>query len=151
MSTASEAERRALAARFGLIAIERLDARFIVRRQGTAITATGRVTAAVIQACTATSEPLPARVDEAVSLQFVEPGTATEEVELSADVLDTVEIEGGTVDLGEAAAETMALALDPFPRAPNADEALRAAGVLREEEAGSFSGLAALKDKLAGR
>ena len=35
--------------------------------------------------------------------------------------------------LGEAVAET--LALDPFPRSPAAEEALRQAGVLQEEEA----------------
>ena len=57
-------------------------------------------------------------------------------------------LEGGAIDLGEAAAETMALALDPFPRAAGAEAALRAAGVLSEEEARPANAFAALKDAL---
>ncbi len=145
-------ERRRLAARFGLISIERLTADFTIWREAAGILARGRVTAAVTQACSASGEPLPASVDEPVELMFVEPGTGEEEVELSADALDTIEIENGAVDLGEAAAETVALALDPFVRGPDAETALKEAGVLSEEEAGPVSGLAAaLKDKLAGR
>ena len=39
------------------------------------------------------------------------------------------------IDLGEAAAETLALALDPFPRSPDADAMLAEAGVIGEDEA----------------
>ena len=45
-------------------------------------------------------------------------------------------------------AERKALALEPFPRSPNADAALKAAGVKAEGEVGPFSALAALKEKL---
>ena len=45
-----------------------------------------------------------------------------------------MEIEGGAIDLGEAAAETVALALDPFPRSARAAEVLRAAGVISEDD-----------------
>ena len=38
-----------------------------------------------------------------------------------------------------------ALALDPYPCGPNADDALKAAGVLSEEQAGPFAALAKLK------
>lgn len=148
---ATAEERAALARRFGLLAVDRLSAHFVVRRETAGIRAVGRVEAAVVQPCSASGEPVPARVDEPVTLLFVEPGASDEEIELSGDALDTVEIENGAVDLGEAAAETMALALDPFPRAPNAAEALKAAGVLAEDEVTAFSGLAALRDKLAGR
>ena len=147
---AEAGEREALAQRFGLIAIERLAASFAVRREGAAILATGRVEAAVTQACSVTGDPIEARVDEPVSLRFVEDDAADEEVELSADALDTMPIEGGAIDLGEAAAETMALALDPFPRSPAAATALREAGVLAEDEAGPFGALAELKVKLGG-
>ena len=53
------------------------------------------------------------------------------------------------IDLGEAVAETLSLSLDPYPRAPGAEEALKAAGVKSEEEAGPFGALAGLKDKLS--
>jgi uncharacterized protein YutE (UPF0331/DUF86 family) len=62
--------------------------------------------------------------------------------------MDTVFYSGGAIDLGEAAAETLALALDPFPRSPAAAAALKEAGVLSEEEAGPFGALAGLRDKL---
>ena len=51
-------------------------------------------------------------------------------------------------DLGEAVAQSFALLLDPFPRSPNADAVLKAAGVKEEGEVGPFGALAALKDKL---
>ena len=146
---AEPGERAALARRFGLVAVARLEARFAVRREGDAIVAAGRVDALVTQACSITGEPIEARVDEPVLLRFVEDdGAEAEEVELSADAIDTLPIEGGAIDLGEAAAETVALALDPFPRSPNAAAALAEAGVLGEEDAGPFGALAGLKDKL---
>ncbi|PZQ61989.1 MAG: hypothetical protein DI544_05150 [Sphingomonas taxi] len=150
---ADEAERAALARRFGLVAVERLEATFAIRQEGGGVAARGRVAAAVVQACAVTGAPLPATVDETVALRFVAPATGggEEEVELAGDALDTIEIEGGGIDLGEAAAETMVLALDPFPRSPDAAAALKEAGVLSEDEAGPFGALAGLKDKLAGK
>lgn len=148
---ANEGERAALAARFGLLAIERLEAALSVRREGESVYVTGRVRGAVTQGCSVTGEPLAATVDEPVSLRFVEEAVAAEEeLELSDDAIDTLPIEGGAVDLGEAAAETLVLALDPFPRGPGADAALGKAGVLSEGEAGPFGALAALKGKLQG-
>lgn len=143
--TAEENERSALARRFGLIAIDRLEGDFMLHREAGGIIARGSVRAAVVQACSVTGDPLAAVVDEEVALRFVAPATTEEEIELDAGALDTIEIEGGGIDLGEAAAETMALALDPFPRGPGAAAALGEAGVLSEEEAGPFGALAGLK------
>lgn len=143
-------ERAALARRFGLIAVAALEAAFQVRRDGADVLATGRVSGAVTQACSVTGEPVEAAIDEPVDLRFVAEADAGEEVELDAGALDTLPIEGGAVDLGEAAADTLALALDPFPRAPGAAAALKAAGVLSEGEADPFGPLAALRDTLKG-
>ena len=96
-----------------------------------------------------TGDPIDAMIDEPVALRFVAASAGEDEVELSDDALDTIEIDGAEIDLGEAAAETMALALDPFPRGPGAAAALRAAGVIGEDEAGPFGALAGLKAKLA--
>ncbi|HEU0045332.1 YceD family protein [Sphingomonas sp.] len=148
---ADERERAGLARRFDLIGVERLEAEFTLRAEAGGVIATGRVTGAVVQACSATGEPLPATVDEAVSLRFVpELLAGDEEVELSPDALDTLPIEDGIIDLGEAAAETLALALDPFPRSPDAAAKLAAAGVMDESEVGGplASALADLKRKL---
>lgn len=141
-------ERRRLAGRFGLIAIESLTASLTIRRDAATVRAEGRVAAKVVQACSVTGDPLPTTVDEPVALRFVPPAGSEEEIELAADALDTVEIENGAIDLGEAAAETMALALAPFPRGPRAAEALRAAGVTDALPAGAFGALAALRDRL---
>jgi uncharacterized metal-binding protein YceD (DUF177 family) len=146
-------ERAALAKRFGLVAIERLEARFGIRREAAGIVARGHVSAAVTQACVVTDEPLPATVDEDVALRFVPDDDADageDEAELDADAMDTMFYDGSAIDLGEAAAETMALALDPFPRGPNAAAALKEAGVVSEEEVvplGPFAGLKAALEK----
>ncbi|MGK6322859.1 YceD family protein [Sphingomonas sp. DT-51] len=143
-------ERAALARRFDLVAVERLDADLLVRRDAAGVLVRGTVRAAVVQACSVTGDPLPATIEEPVALRFIAPGEgADDEIELGSDSIDTVELEGGGVDLGETAAETMALALDPFPRSPRAEAVLRAAGVLSEEEAGPFGALAGLKARLA--
>lgn len=147
---AEEGECGALATRFGLLTVERLDATFDVQRDAAGIVARGRVRAVVAQTCSVTGDPLPVVIDEAVALRFVPEARAAaeEEIELDRDALDTVTYTGAAIDLGEAAAETMALALDPFPRGPNAAAALRAAGVLGEEEAKPAGALAGLKDLL---
>lgn len=156
---ASADECAALAARFGLIGIDRLAAWFDIARDGDAakgIVARGRVAASVTQACIATGEPVPATVDEAVALRFLPEsafeGSPDEEIELAEDDCDVMAYDGGTIDLGEAAAETMALALDPYPRSPDAEAVLRAAGVKREDEVenSAFGALAALRDKMKG-
>jgi uncharacterized metal-binding protein YceD (DUF177 family) len=145
-------ERVALARRFGLVAIDRLTGKFTIRRDAAGIVANGRVEAAVTQACTITGDPLPAMIDEPVDLRFVpEIEAGQDEVELADSDIDVLPYEGDAIDLGEVAAETMALALDPFPRGPNAEAVLGEAGVLNEEQAGPFGALAGLKDKLAGK
>jgi uncharacterized metal-binding protein YceD (DUF177 family) len=148
---ADERERAALSARFGLIALDELHATLTMRRQGDSVAVAGAVSASVVQACSVTGDPLPVTIDEPVALRFVETLELGEEIELGEDALDTVEIDNGTIDLGEAAAETMALALDPFPRGPNAAAALKQAGVISEDDVAPYSALAAgLKAKLGG-
>ena len=149
---ANAAERAALAGRFGLLGIDSLAATYTLRKEAGGIAAAGTLTAAVTQACVVTGEPLPATLSEPFALRFVSDdaaGAAEDEVELSEDALDTMFYEGSAIDLGEAAAETLALSLDPFPRSPNAGAVLQEAGVLSEEEARPLSPLAGLKDVLA--
>lgn len=144
---ASEEDCAAIARRLGLVAIERLEAHAVLERNGNKVRATGRIKAALDQACVATGEPVPARIDEPFDLLFLpEPkGRPDEEVELGADEMDVVFHDGAAIELGTAVADTLALVLDPYPRGPNADAALQAAGVLSEEQAGPFAALAKLK------
>lgn len=146
---ANPAERAALASRFGLKSVERLEGELRLLRRAAGIYAEGRLRAEVVQACVVTDEPLPLSLDEEFTIRFAPAGEpAGDEIELSAEECDTVFYEGGAIDLGEALAETMALSLDPFPRSPNADAALKEAGVLSEAEAAPFGALAGLRDKL---
>jgi uncharacterized metal-binding protein YceD (DUF177 family) len=154
---AGEAERAALAARFGLVAIDRLAAEAMLTRTGGAVVAAGSLAADVVQSCIATAEPVPQTVAERFRIEFQPQPAATvpdEEIELDERELDVVFYEGGAVDLGEAVAETLSLSLDPYPRSPAAEAALKEAGVTSEEQARAesspFAGLAALKDKLGG-
>ncbi len=148
---ANESERAALASRFGLLEIERLSAEAAVSRAGDQVVATGSLSAKVSQSCVATGEPVEGTVDEDFRIEFrPQPaGTSEEdEIELGEGELDVVFYEGSSIDIGEAVAETLSLSLDPYPRAPNAEDALREAGVKSEGEASPFGALSALRDKL---
>lgn len=150
--SASAEERAALAARFRIPSIEQLDAYFLLRKDAAGIIARGKLSASVTQACIVTEAPLPAKVAEDFAIRFLpEGGASADEVELSEEDCDTVFYTGGTIDLGEAAAETLALALDPFPRSPEAAQVLRDAGVISEDEVEPSGPLAGLKDLLKGK
>ena len=146
---ANAEELAAVAGRLRLLSLDRLDAHSVLTRDGDRVKATGRLKASLSQACVATGEPVAQHVDEAFDLSFVPAPTAEEELELDADQLDTIFHDGLGIDLGSAIADTLALALDPYPRSAAADEALRTAGVLSEEQAGPFAALAALKAKMS--
>ena len=134
--SADEAERAALAARFDLQAIASLDADATLTRTGEAVLVKGRLRGVATQSCVATGEPVPARIDEPFALRFEPAGEGRpDDLELDEGDLDVIPYEGSAVDLGEAVAQSFALALDPFPRIADADVHLRAAGVLTEEEA----------------
>lgn len=144
---ASDAERASIAERLGLLSVDRLEAHAVIERDGDQVRARGRVRACLAQCCVASGEPVPARIDEGFDLAFL-PAPSNrpdEEVELGADDLDVVFHDGSAIELGTAIADTLGLVLDPYPRGPNADAALKAAGVLSEEQAGPFAALAKLK------
>jgi uncharacterized metal-binding protein YceD (DUF177 family) len=117
---ANPAERAALAARMGLLDIHRLVCTFeLGRAQGAAVPATGSLVARVTQACVISLDPFEADITEDFAVRFVPAGTESDELDLEA--LDEIPYEGDMLDLGEATAEQLALALDPFPRKPGAE------------------------------
>ena len=154
MAIAAEpGERAALARRFGLLALDRLEAALMLSRSGDEISLHGTLRASVVQACAATAVPVPAELAVPFDILFrplIETKSADEEIELSESEMDVVFYDKAEIDVGEAVAETLLLNLDPYPRAPDAEEILKAAGVKGEgeEEIGPFAALAALKDKL---
>jgi len=145
-------ERTGLARRFGLQSLDRLEARATLTTSTQGIEVAGRLRADAVQSCVVTQDPIPVRMDQEFTVRFVPQTTPdADEIELSADDCDIMEHDGQQIDLGEAVAQSLGLALDPYPRSANAEARLREAGVKSEEEAGPFGALAALKDKLQGK
>lgn len=135
---ASAEERAALAARFGLGAVESLRAEVALEQKPRAIRATGRLRAAIMQPCAISAEDFPVTIDEPLDLRFVEdnarPLAEGDEIELEADDCDEIAYSGEMFDLGEAVAQTLGLAIDPYAEGPNADAARKAAGIVAEGE-----------------
>lgn len=149
--SADMAARNGLAARFDLAALDSLEADLAVSRDAKGVLAKGRIRATLSQYCVATGDPVPALLDEPMIIRFVpEPVVrADAEIELEADDCDTMFYDGQSVDLGEAVAQSLGLALDPYPRSPDAHEQLKAAGVKAEDEVETLGALAGLRDMLA--
>lgn len=148
---ANETERAALAKRFGLVSVERLEATVDLVKDGNAVDATGRLEAEIVQSCAVSGEDLAVEIREPIALRFVPESAVTpspdEEVELEAEELDEIPYSGSAFDLGEAVAQTLALAIDPYAAGPGAEAARKEAGLLDENAAGPFAALAALKGK----
>lgn len=145
---ADETECAAIRDRLGLVSLDRLEAHACLDRDGSRVRACGRVRASLEQCCIATGGPVPEHIDEPFDILFLAEPKADggdDEVELSQDECDTVFYDGGAIDLGSAIADTLALAMNPYPRSAEADAALREAGVLSEIEASPFAALAKLK------
>ena len=132
--SANAEERTALAARFDLPAIESLCAEVGLSPEGDGVRATGRLAARFLQECAVSGDPFENRVEEDISLLFVpaaEPAASgpDEEIELEAGELDEIPFEGLFFDLGEAVAQSFALALDPYAQGPDADSVRQRAGI----------------------
>lgn len=151
----SETERAALAERFAVTAIPKLTARVEFDTKDEAVLANGTLTATIVQPCAVTREDLSYDVEEPLALRFVPAGSAPdytpdEEIELDSEDLDEIEYEGDSFDLGEAIAQTLALAIDPYREGPGADEARQKAGITSDEEQAPSGPLAQALAKLKG-
>lgn len=148
----ADAEARArIAQRLALITVDRFVVTAEIRTVAGGIGAKGAVDAAIVQPCAATGLPVPATLSEPFDLRFLRdidaPVDADEEIEISSEDCDLLPLEGDRIDLGEAAVQTLSLALDPFPRHPDAHRILAEKGVLSEDAAGPFAALAKLRGK----
>jgi hypothetical protein len=111
----------------------------------------GRLQAVVTRECGVTLDPFDEIVDEPFQLRFVPAGSpyAPQPVEAEDQVIDLEGddppdvVAGETIDVGAALTELLSLALDPFPRKPDAVfEPPADTG-----ESSPFAALAALKSK----
>lgn len=141
-------EREALAERFALVSVNALKASLILTRDGQNAEARGQLTASIVQSCAVSAEDLSVEISEPLYFRFVpenDAHTPDEEIELEAGDCDEIEYSGTAFDLGEAVAQSLALAIDPFAEGPGAEEARRKGHVSGEGASGPFAALAALK------
>lgn len=143
---ADEAERAALARRFDLVSIKRLHAVVTFELTGAEVAAAGTLEAEVVQSCAVSGDDLPVAIRETLSLRFVpETPILEEEIELEEEDLDEIPYNGTVFDLGEAVAQSLALAIDPFATGPDAERVRKEKGLNDEGASGPFAALAALK------
>lgn len=118
--TTTTPEREALARRFDLISLDRLEAEIRLQRlPGGMVRVSGRLLADVVQACVISLEPVASAIDQEFTVLYgsAEAGKSIM-VDLEADEAEP--FDGDAIDIGEAAAQQLALVLDPYPRAPGA-------------------------------
>jgi uncharacterized metal-binding protein YceD (DUF177 family) len=111
----------------------------------------GRFEADVVQECVVTLAAVSARISGEVAVTVV-PGAERgderddDEVDIDLDAEDVEIIQGDTFDLGEILIEHLALAIDPYPRAPGAVfMAPNVAGDPKSSRQSPFAVLAKLK------
>lgn len=124
--SASRAECEALAERFGIVGIDKLEAEVTLRliRGGRYVSFGARMSAVAVQSCVVTLEPIAASVSDRFDLLFG-PLEGAELVEREIDLTLAEEapepIERGEIDIGEAIAQQLSLLIDPYPRQEGAD------------------------------
>lgn len=127
---AGAATRTLLAGRFGLLGVQELAADLdawrisgrISGRISDGVAVEGRFSARVVQACAVSGVPVETVIEQPVAARFLSrlPDAAATEVELAEEDLDVLPLVGGVVDLGELVAQSLFLALDPYPLAADA-------------------------------
>jgi uncharacterized metal-binding protein YceD (DUF177 family) len=156
LAVAPDAEvRAAIAERLGISALERLDVALKATRFRGGMRVLGRLRAEVVQPCVVTLEPVHQAIEEPVDRVFLPAhDRAHARSPQAEDILVDVEgedlpdlFDGHEADLSELIVETLALAIDPYPRAPGAslDDAGLDPG--EDDDPSPFAGLAALRDK----
>lgn len=115
----------------------------------------GRLTAEVVQSCVVTLAPVVRNIEEPIAREFVpqESWTVPADLDLDPEAEDDPDPFDAVIDPGALALESLALALDPYPRAPGVPpgrfEAVPpGAKPLEDAELKPFAKLAVLKDKL---
>lgn len=144
---ATPAECAAIAARLLIPGVEALSCRFRLTPLGQGvIAAKGLLAARVTQECVVTTDPFESEVREEFRIRFIPEAQFVEPEEddlLDLEADDELPYAGHHIDLGEAAVEQLALALDPYPRKPGAElEGLDAPEPPEDAPASPFAALA---------
>lgn len=100
----------------------------VTPKSGGRIHVTGRVRARIGQTCVVTLDPIENEIDEPIDLVFAPPqqiadlsDLVDEAAESETEIPDPPEpINNGMIDLGRLATDALFLAVDPYPRRPDA-------------------------------
>jgi uncharacterized metal-binding protein YceD (DUF177 family) len=115
---ATAEECAALAARFGLLGLDRLTARIVLERKpGDTILLSAEWEAEFTQECVVSLDPVSGTASERFELRYGAPETEGED---DADAPAFEPLEGDAIDVGEAVAQEFSLSLPPFPHLPDA-------------------------------
>ena len=126
---ADQATREAVADVGGLREVLSVQASFdVTPMRGGRFHVTGHVRARIGQTCVVTLDPMESDIDEPIDLIFAPPdqipqmaALVDEAEESDEDTPDPPEpIENGIIDLGRLATDALYLAVDPYPRKPDA-------------------------------
>ena len=91
----------------------------LIRDGRDVVLARGALRAKVTQTCVVSLDDFDAPVEEVFQVRFVPVGQETDDMDPESD--DEIPFEGNVIDLGEAVAEQLGLALDPYPRMPGVE------------------------------
>lgn len=139
---ATEAERQALARRFGLVSLDRLEATVRLSRSGIFYRIEADWQADVVQTCVVTLEPIRNHLAERLVERYGPTDRGAAELDLDPEADAPEEIDGGVIDAGEVVAQALSLALDPYPRKPGVE--IAASGE-KEGGEGPFAALSKLR------
>ncbi len=150
---ARKSERTALAERFGVLGVDSFAVTAKLSAQGGEVLLTGAVSASLTQRCVVSMEPTATRLEEQIERRFTPGGRMKESKNFDPEDEDSPELLTEEIDVGEIAAETAVLAIDPYPRADDAALEQRFAAPpgakpLDDDAVKPFAGLEALKRKL---
>jgi uncharacterized metal-binding protein YceD (DUF177 family) len=148
-------EREAIARRLRITRVERLEAELTALRLQGGFRVNGRLSARIVQPSVLTLDPVTQDITEPLDRVFLPGGEKLFAEDADAEVFVDVEgeelpdhFEGNEADLSDMIIETLALAIDPYPRADN--ETLASVGDAPDPDEKPFAALKALKDKLSG-
>ena len=138
---ATDAECQLLAARFHFIEVGSLSAELRVRKSARGCwDVSGQLKGEIVQACGATGVPVSETIDFLLEERYVRTAGNPDEVEVHLDEAEP--LENGAIEIGEMLAQSLAVAVTPWPRAPEAPETF---AIGEESSDHPFAGLAALK------
>ena len=118
---ATQEERSKLSERFDLLSLDRLTAVVdLCRQSGGVIRLEASFEAVFVQSCVYTLEPVPGTISDSFSLVLGSAEEEPGEIALGGDEAVFEPLAGDAIDIGEAVAQELSLALPDFPRHPDA-------------------------------